>query len=85
MTMLREVVACAWFLAVGAAFWGAYAGLPVAAALTPVYGLLLVAAVVTLALRLLSSARPDVRADSGAGADDAAVIRSGPSPGKTKR
>ena len=51
----REVVLCLWFALNGAAFWGTYAGLPLAAPLTTLYGLFLVAAVALLALRLLRS------------------------------
>ncbi len=49
----REVVLCSWFIVTGAAFWGTYAGLPLAAPLTAFYGVFVVASVVLLALRLL--------------------------------
>ena len=51
----REVALCLWFALNGAAFWGTYAGLPLAAPLTALYGLFLVAAAALLALRLLRS------------------------------
>ena len=51
----REGALCLWFALNGAAFWGTYAGLPLAAPLTALYGLFLVAAVALLALRLLRS------------------------------
>ncbi len=61
----REVVLCSWFVVTGAAFWGAYAGLPLAAPLTAFYGVFVVASVVLLALRLLRGG------SSGSGAQPA--------------
>ncbi len=60
---VREVALCLWFVMTGAAFWGAYAGLPLAAPLTPFYGLFLVASVVLLALRLLRGDKGGTNAD----------------------
>lgn len=52
-TVVREGVLCLWFVLTGAAFWGTYAGLSLAAPLTAFYGVFVVAVAVLLALRLL--------------------------------
>jgi hypothetical protein len=60
---VREIALCLWFVVTGAAFWGTYAGLSLAAPLTSFYGLFLVASVVLLALRLLRGDKGDTTAD----------------------
>lgn len=61
--VVREIALCLWFIVTGAAFWGTYAGLSLAAPLTSFYGLFLVASVVLLALRLLRGDQGDTTAD----------------------
>jgi hypothetical protein len=63
---VREIALCLWFVVTGAAFWGTYAGLSLAAPLTSFYGLFLVASVVLLALRLLRGDKGDTTADRNA-------------------
>jgi len=70
---VREAALCVWFVLVGLAFWGSVAGIPVPD-LTAAYGLFLVAAVATLAVRLL---RGGAGADGG-GTDEPAGPPSAP-------